>query len=125
MRTSLICAVGLLAVGCAHGPAPTDEVAKSIAALRGAEEGGANDVPEAALHLKLAQEQIEQAKQLMAAGENESAEDKAVRAGQDAELALLIARQSTSSKKLAQFTAANPSAGGEQPAAQPTLQGAP
>jgi len=117
MKTILSCAIGLLAAGCAHYPAPTDQVASSLAAVRGAEEAGAADVPNAALHVKLAQEEIQQAKQLMEDEQNQRAEDKALRAGQDAELALLLTRKSSAAKKLAEFNAANASAGGEAPAA--------
>ncbi|HEY6878403.1 MAG TPA: DUF4398 domain-containing protein [Polyangiales bacterium] len=124
MNKILTCTIGLLAAaGCAHYPAPTDQVAKSLAAVRGAEEVGASEVPAAALHVKLAREEIEQADRLMKDEQNERAEDKALRAGQDAELAILIARQSASQKKLDQFAAANASAGGEAPA-QPAGQGA-
>jgi hypothetical protein len=114
--------LGLAAVGCASHPAPTEQVASSLAAVRGAEEVGARNVPEAALHLKLAEEQIEQAKRLMGDGENARAEDRAVRAYQDAELAIAIARENNSKQKLDGFANAHQSAGGEQP---PGSMGAP
>lgn len=115
--------IGLCAIGCAHGPAPTDQVASSLAAVRGAEEAGAPNVPEAALHLKLAQEEIAQAKQMMENKDNDRARDRALRAGNDAELAVVIAREAASRHKLEQFAQANQAAGGEAPA-QPS-QGAP
>lgn len=117
MRTllGLVGVIGLAVAGCASHPAPTEQVASSLAAVRGAEEVGARNVPEAALHLKLAEEQIEQAKRLMADGDNARAEDRAVRAYQDAELALAIARENNSKQKLDGFASANQSAGGEQP----------
>lgn len=108
--------IGLCAIGCAQTPAPGDQIASSLAAVRGAEEAGALNVPEAALHLKLAQEEIEQAKRLMQGNENEKAQDRALRAGNDAELAVAIARETASQKKLEQFAQANHSAGGEAPA---------
>jgi hypothetical protein len=84
------------------------------------------NVPEAALHVKLAQEQIEQAQALMKDDDNQRAEDLAARAFQDAELALAIAREDAAKKKLDQFAEANRSAGGEQPAsAAPTTNSAP
>ena len=92
-------------------------MASSLAAVRGAEEAGATHVPNAALHVKLAQEELQQAKQLMEDDKNLRAEDKAMRAEQDAELALLLTRRSAAAKKLAEFTAANASAGGVTPAA--------
>ena len=108
--------IGLCAFGCAQTPAPNDQIASSLAAVRGAEEAGAQNHPEAALHLKLAQEEIEQAKALMARDDNEMAQDRALRAGNDAELAVVIAREAASKTKLEQFAQANQSAGGETPA---------
>ncbi|MET0340534.1 MAG: DUF4398 domain-containing protein [Polyangiales bacterium] len=120
MNKTILCVIGLFAVGCAHHPAPTDRVATSLAATRGAEEAGAAEVPEAALHVKLAVEQLDQAKALMKDEENLRAEDKALRAGEDAELALSLARLHTSRQKLERFTGDNPPAsGGEAPDASP------
>ena len=115
MDRSLLFVSGLLAVGCAHHPAPTEQVAKSIAAVRGAQEAGANEVPEAALHVKLAQEQIALATSLMEDDDNARAEDKALRATQDAELAVVLARQHAAEKKLTSFETAAQNAGGEAP----------
>jgi pyridoxal biosynthesis lyase PdxS len=115
-RASTLGVIGLCAAaGCGGHPAPTEQVASSLAAVRGAEEAGALNVPEAALHVKLAQEQLEQAKHLMEQDDNERAEDRALRAGNDAELALAIAREDAAKKKLDQFAQANQAAGGESP----------
>lgn len=104
----------LVAVGCASHPAPTDQLASSVAAVRAAEEAGARDVPDAALHVKLAEEQVNQAKQLMDDGDNQEAEDRAMRAYQDAELALAIAREQQTKEKLAHFAdSQRQSSGGE------------
>lgn len=114
MRTMLLSALGALAVsGCASHPAPTSQIASSLAAVRGAEEAGALEVPEAALHVKLAQEQIEQAQSRMSSNDNERAEGLAVRAYQDAELAIAIARENAAKQRLDQFAQATQSAGGE------------
>src|SRR5262245_39854246 len=80
-------------VGCASAAPPNERLASSEAALRGAQEVGAQTVPEASLHLKLAQEQIAQAKALMSDGENERAGSVLDRAKADAELALALARE--------------------------------
>lgn len=114
MRTTFVAGLALIAMGCASHPAPTDQVASSLASVRGAEEAGAAQVPEAALHLKLAQEQIDRAKQLMEKDDNQRAEDLAVRAYQDAELALALAREHESKQKLDEFARANQTSGGEQ-----------
>lgn len=116
--TTLLGALGLLAVGCASHPAPTEQVASSLAAVRGAEEAGALQVPEAALHVKLAEEQIEQAQALMSEEENERAANLAVRAFNDAELAIALARENQAKQRLEQFAQANTTAGGEQPMGQ-------
>jgi uncharacterized protein YqfA (UPF0365 family) len=63
------------------------------AAIRGAEEVNATQVPRAALHLKLAQEQTDKAKRLMEDGYNERAELTLKRAQADAELAIAISKE--------------------------------
>jgi hypothetical protein len=113
MRKSVLIIIELGAAGCAMHPAPTEQIASSLAAVRGAEEAGAHNVPEADLQLELAQEEVAQAKQLMEQDENLRAEDRALRATNDAELALAIAREDASKKKLEQFEQANQAAGGE------------
>jgi pyridoxal biosynthesis lyase PdxS len=123
MKKILLCVIGLSAVGCAHQPPPNDQIASSLAAVRGAEEAGAMNVPEAALHVKLAQEEIEQAKKLVANDDNQRAEDRALRAGNDAELAVAIAREDAGKKKLDQLAQAGRAAGGESaPQTQPGAQ---
>jgi hypothetical protein len=63
------------------------------AAIRGAEEVNASQIPRAALHLKLAQEQTDKAKRLMEDGYNERAELTLKRAQADAELAIAISKE--------------------------------
>jgi PBP1b-binding outer membrane lipoprotein LpoB len=80
-------------VGCGSYPAPTERVASAEAAIRGAQEVGANSVPQAALSVKLAQEEVQKAKQLMQDGDNRRAELILMRAQADAELSLAQARE--------------------------------
>jgi hypothetical protein len=80
-------------VGCGSYPAPTERVASAEAGIRGAQEVGANSVPQAALSVKLAQEEVQKAKQLMQDGDNRRAELILMRAQADAELALAQARE--------------------------------
>lgn len=94
-----------LAVGCASLPAPTERMASSEAAVRGAREVGAEKVPPASLELRLAEEGIAQAKQLMAQGDNERAERLLQRAQADAELALSLAREDHARNEAAQVAA--------------------
>lgn len=62
------------------------------AAIRSAEEVGAAGVPEAALHLQLAKEEIATAHTLNAAGNAEQANSWLLRAEADAELAVALSR---------------------------------
>jgi|HubBroStandDraft_1064217.scaffolds.fasta_scaffold916141_1 hypothetical protein len=86
--------VGLsAALGCASYPAPQQHLADSVAAVRGAEEVGAAAQPQAALNLKLAQEEVTRAKRLVEDGKNEEADFMSLRAKADADLALSLARE--------------------------------
>ena len=82
-------------IGCGGAPAPTEKLTASEAAVRGASEVGAANVPAASLHLKLAEEQIGKAKAAMAEDRNEDAELLLLRAQSDAELALALAKEAT------------------------------
>ena len=85
---------GLLA-GCASAPPPIERMESSTAAIRAAAEVGAAQVPQAALHLQLAKEQSEHARELIAQGDRPRAEGLLMRAEADAELAVALAREST------------------------------
>jgi hypothetical protein len=74
-------------------PPPTQRMADAESAERSAREVGANNEPAAQLSLKLAQEQIAQAKSAMADDENERADSLLIRAKVDAELAIAQARE--------------------------------
>lgn len=92
---------GLFAVGCGSSPPPTAQVATSGAEIRAARELNAQENPLAQYHLKLATDQMDQAKKLMDDGDNEKAEWVLVRAQADAELATSLARE-VQTKKLAE-----------------------
>jgi hypothetical protein len=79
--------------GCGSYPPPTERMTTAEAAIRGAEEVNASQIPRAALHLKLAQEQTDKAKRLMEDGYNERAELTLKRAQADAELAIAISKE--------------------------------
>ncbi len=87
----VVCA--LFTAACGSYPAPTERVSSAEAAIRGAQEVGAGNVPQAALSVKLAQEEVQKAKQLMQDGDNKRAEMLLMRAQADAELALAQARE--------------------------------
>jgi hypothetical protein len=92
VRTNLF-VVGslLLAGGCAANPGLRTEA--STSGIRAAEEVGASKVPQAALHLQLAKEELEHAKGLAASGERERASSLLLRAEADAELAVALSRE--------------------------------
>jgi hypothetical protein len=76
-------------------PPPSDKMASAEAASRSARELGADKDPKAALHLRLAQEQIDQAKKLMADGDNRRADLVLQRASSDAELSVMLAKETS------------------------------
>jgi hypothetical protein len=100
-RTAIALAiVGVVGVsGCTSAPVPHAKVASSQAAIRAAQETGSRDVPQAALHLKLAEEQLEQAKKLIRDDETERASYVLSRAEADAELAVALSRVERSKAK--------------------------
>ena len=95
MKTTWIMAGTLaLCAGCgASRPPPTDNLASAIAAVRGAQVAGAAQVPKASLQLRLAEEQIAQARAMIEKGQNERANYLTLRAFNDAELALALTRE--------------------------------
>lgn len=90
---SLVVVGPLLGACGASLPPPTQRLADAQSATRSARELGANGEPAAQLSLKLADEQITQAQQAIAKGDNERAESLLVRAKADAELAVAQARE--------------------------------
>ncbi len=96
-KNALVAAIGLAftLTACGGYAVPTDRLIASEAATRSAREVGASNAPQAALHLKLAQEEIAQAKALMSDGNNKRADYVLIRAKADAELALALAKQAS------------------------------
>jgi hypothetical protein len=94
-RISLSIAVAAAsAAGCAASyPPPTQRMAEALATVRGAQEVGANDNPQGQLHLRLAQEELQNANILVTQGDNKRADFVLVRAKSDADLALAEARE--------------------------------
>ncbi len=81
------------ALSCASAPPPTDRMATAKGGVRSARELGATNVPQAALHVKLAEEQIQLANKLIADGDNERAEAVLQRAAADAEVAVALTHE--------------------------------
>ena len=80
--------------GCATVTLPADRLQSSEASIRSAEEMGAGSVPAARLHVQLAKDETQAAKNLAAAGD-ERAMLVLAKAEADAELALGLAREVT------------------------------
>lgn len=78
-------------VGCASAPPMRTE--SSTSEIRAAEAVGAANVPQAALHLQLAKEELERAKKLGADGDKEQGSSMLLRAQVDAELAVALSRE--------------------------------
>ncbi|MDX2019496.1 MAG: DUF4398 domain-containing protein [Deltaproteobacteria bacterium] len=79
------------AFACA-GEQPVQKETDSKAAVRAAEEVGAEGLPRSALYLDLAKQQIARAEKLMKDGEQKQAELTLDRARADAELAIALAK---------------------------------
>jgi hypothetical protein len=67
---------------------------QSKAAIRAAEEVGANKVPQAALHLQMAKEESDRAMDMISHGERAKAASFLGRAEADADLAVALSRES-------------------------------
>lgn len=90
----LLTALSAGAAACgASRPPPTDHLATAIAAVHGAQVAGAAQVPRAALQLKLAEEQVAQARRMIENGQHERADYMTLRAFNDAQLAVALVRE--------------------------------
>jgi hypothetical protein len=89
----MIAVAGLVAACGSSFQPPTDRLASSEAAIRSARELGAQSDPQAALHVKLADDQVGTARKLIKDGDNRRADLVLQRASSDAELAVMITRE--------------------------------
>lgn len=87
------CISGTTLLACGGAPVPHDTLSAAQADVKGAEVGGAAENPKAALHVKLAKDQIEIAQKQISDGDNEEAKRTLDRAQADAELALALAKE--------------------------------
>ncbi len=83
----------LLLVACGGAAVPAGKLTSAKSAIRGAQEIGAQDNPQAALHLKMARDQVARAERLIADDENEAAALALNQAQADADLALAMTRE--------------------------------
>jgi hypothetical protein len=113
-----------LSLGCASHPPPTDHMASAIAAVRGAQVAVAQSgqVPEAALQLKLAEEEVAQAREMIERGDNERADYMTLRAYNDAELALALARQHQAKKAVEEAAKTGDTSASTEPTPAPVAR---
>ena len=93
---TFVVAVTVAAGACGGGGLPPGSVASlssAQAAVRAATEVGAEEVPQAALYLKYAKDQIRDAEAMLEEGQRDLAGRLLTRAEADAEVAVALARQ--------------------------------
>src|SRR5215472_2804584 len=105
MRMALmaIASVSVLMACGSSFPPPTDQYAAAEKDLGRAQEGGAAAVPDAKLHLQLAQEDLAKAKELMDK-DNQRAASLISRASAEAELSLNLSKQAQAQAQAQQAT---------------------
>lgn len=91
----ILTAASAVAIVSACASSPPMRTEQSTSGIRAAEEVGAAKVPQAALHLQLAKEELERARKLAADGDREQGASMLLRAQADAELALALSRENT------------------------------
>jgi hypothetical protein len=93
MRIATIALLAVVTAACGSSfPPPNDEYSAAQADVGRAESGGAPGVPDAKLHLQLAQEDLQKSKALMD-NDNKRAADLIAVARAEAQLALSLAKQ--------------------------------
>jgi len=86
-----------LLIGCGGSSLPPAKVADTQSSISAAEAVGADQNPQAALHLKMARDQLKQAQGLINDGKDEDARLVLERASADAEVSLMITREAQAS----------------------------
>ena len=99
MRHLSLVSSALLLLACGGAAVPQEQLTAAKAGISGAEVAGAPNEPQAALHLKLAKEQVAKAEALIADGDNEEAARIIDRASVDAELALALSNEAKAKKE--------------------------
>jgi len=87
----------LLVVACGGSSLPPARVADTQSSISAAAAVGADQNPQAALHLKMARDQLKQAQGLIDDGKDEEARLVLERATADADMALMITREAQAS----------------------------
>ena len=97
MRFVCTTLVTLSMVACGGSTLPPARIADTQSAISAASAVGADQNPQAALHLKMARDQLKQAQDLANDGKDDQAKLVLQRADADAEVALMITREAEAS----------------------------
>ncbi|HYQ30621.1 MAG TPA: DUF4398 domain-containing protein [Polyangiaceae bacterium] len=95
---SVVCVSGLVAlfsVGCGSSAIPVERLTDAKATARAAQEAGAQSTPQAALHLKMANDELASAQKAIDDNDNDRAQLLLNQAQADADLSLALARGTT------------------------------
>jgi len=87
-------------VACGGSSLPPAKVGDTQSSISAAAAVGADQNPQAALHLKMARDQLAEAQSLMTNGKNDEAKLVLERADADAEVALMITREAQASESV-------------------------
>ena len=90
----------MLAVGCASTPPPTERMTTAQASVKASRTLGAENVPRADLHLRIAEDELAKAKRLIDDDEMELADLMLQRANADAQLSLAYTREAAARNML-------------------------
>ena len=93
--------VALFAAGCGSSAVPLDKLTDAKATVRAAQEAGAESTPQAALHLKMANDELASSQKAMDDNDNDRSRLLLNQAQADADLSLALAR-GTAEKQQAQ-----------------------
>lgn len=104
---TMACAAAL-ASACGETQKPTDQLVATQVAMRAANEARGKDVPQAQLHRRYAEEQLQGAEHLIAEGDNDGAASMLERAKADADYALAVSRKAVVSRQVAAIQAKQP-----------------
>jgi len=91
--------VALLSAGCGSSAVPVAKLSEAKSTARAAQEAGAQSSPEAALHLKMANDALASAQQSVADGDGDRAQLLLNQAQADADLSLSLARGATQKRQ--------------------------
>ena len=97
--------VALFAVGCGGSAVPLDRLTDAKATVRAAQEAGAQSTPQAALHLKMANDELASAQKAIDDNDGDRARLLLNQAQADADLSLALARGTTEKQQAQQAQA--------------------